>query len=259
MRRKITILITGAAIFVGNQLLNVNTPMVETKQVSEPVISTTVGDRIVMLDTNGRVSWQHDGQSEHILTLDRNLLSANNFSARLLRTSGAAELTAPLDTYRSLHALGERPTNRAQRDEVIVEYSINSFHGKLAVSISGDGSVRVIGKSWDGKIDKLIGQLSEDHTAAIDFYARQFAAKPLFEIEPARSLASRAEGSTTQVMTFPGSENAVQIYLEQQDGSIWHGGFASEERGRYLLIDLTRKLLELEDYAPNRHQAVTGL
>jgi hypothetical protein len=252
------IVLLASTIFAANYFSNPRAVMVVRPTFSDDaLVSTQVGERKVVIENSGRVNWVGKDSSEYVLTLDSGILAHKENLDRIVRTLASVELSAPVERYRAAK-VDAKPLEFAS-DQAILEYTIASFHSKLVVRVLGDGSITVSGRNWDGPISKEIGVLSPEQKIALQYFAQNFEVKPLVEIEPARKGASPGDAYSVEVMVFPGTARAVPVYIEREDGSIWHGGISPDDSSRFMLVDFSRKLLEFEDFAPNSPHAVSSL
>jgi hypothetical protein len=252
------IVILASTIVAANYFANPRSSIVVKPSFGDDaLVITQVGERKVVIQNSGRVNWLRENSSEHILTLDSGILAHKENLDRIVRTLASVELSAPLEKYRAAH-VESKPSVLAP-EQAIIEYTISSFHAKLVVRVLGDGAITVSGRNWDGPISKEIGVLSSEQRLALQYFAQNFEAKPLVEIEPARKGISPSDAYSVEVMVFPGTAQAVPVYIEREDGSIWHGGISPDDSSRFLLVDFSRKLLEFEDFAPNSPHAVSSL
>ncbi len=258
MRNVSKIVILASTIIAANYFANPRTSLIVKPQFSDDALVTTqVGLRKVVIENSGKVNWVQDNSTEHVLTLDSGILAHKENLARIVRTLASVELAAPLEKYRAAK-VDHKPFIVAP-EQTIIEYTISSFHAKLIVRVLGDGAITVSGRNWDGPISKEIGVLSIEQKTALQYFAENFEAKPVVEIEPARKGVTPNDAYSVEVMVFPGTVRAVPVYIEKEDGSIWHGGISPDDSSRFLLVDFSRKLLEFEDFAPNSPHAVSSL
>jgi hypothetical protein len=259
VRNVAKIVILASTIVAANYFANPHTALVVKPSFSDDALaSTQVGERKVVIENSGRVNWIRKDSSEHVLTLDSGILAHKENLDRIVRTLASVELSAPLEKYRAAEKVEAKPLILTP-EQAIIEYTLTSFHAKLVVRVLGDGSITVSGRNWDGPISKEIGVLSAEQKTALQYFAQNFEAKPLVEIEPARKGVTPSDAYSVEVMVFPGTAHAVPVYIEREDGSIWHGGISPDDSSRFLLVDFSRKLLEFEDFAPNSPHAVSSL